>query len=149
MSEIKLRLQEDMKSAMRSGDKTRLNTVRLVLAALKQREIDDQIILDDAGVIPLLEKLRKQRQDSIQQFQTAGRPELVDKEAAEIVVIESYLPTQLSVEEITQHVQQTLTEINATSAADMGKVIAAIKPKLQGRADMSVVSRIVKEHLTA
>lgn len=147
MSAIKLRLQDDMKNAMRTQDKQRLGAIRLILAAIKQKEVDERIEIEDSHVLAILEKLRKQRQDSIQQFKAVGRTELVDQEAFEMGVIETYLPAQLSLEEVTQLVKSTITETGASGAADMGKVIAALKPKLQGRADMGQVSRLVKELL--
>lgn len=146
--ELKVRIQEDMKTAMRNQEKQRLGAIRLILAAIKQREIDERISLDEPQVLAILEKLRKQRQDSLNQYQAAGRQELADQEAFEIKLIEEYLPTQLTIDEIKQQVETALVEAEAKAASDMGKVIAALKPKLQGRADMATVSRLVKERLS-
>lgn len=147
--ELKTRIQEDMKTAMRNQEKQRLGAIRLILAAIKQREIDERISLDETQVLAVLEKLRKQRQDSLNQYQAAGRQELADQEAFEIQLIEEYLPTQLTLDEIEQHVDAAMAEVQAKAANDMGKVIAALKPKLQGRADMATVSRLVKERLSS
>ena len=145
--ELKTQIQEEMKTAMRNHDKQRLGAIRLIIAAIKQKEIDERIILDEPQVIAILEKLRKQRQESLTHYQSAGRQELAEQEIYEIKLIEEYLPAQLSAEEVQQLVNTTIFEVEAKTATDMGKVIAALKLKLQGRADMSVVSRLVKEAL--
>lgn len=148
-SAIKGKIQEDMKAAMRSQDKERLATIRLILAALKQREVDDRIELTDEHVIAILDKMVKQRRESITQFEAGGRPELAEKEAAEIKLIQAYLPAQLDDSEINQLIDAAIGEAGATSAKDMGKVMAVLKPKVQGRADVAAVSAKVKERLSA
>lgn len=145
---IKDKIQEDMKTAMRSQDKERLATIRLILAALKQREVDERIELTDEHILSILDKMIKQRRESIAQFEAGNRPELAEKEKAEIHVIQTYLPAQLSEAEITALIDASLQETGATSAKDMGKVMAILKPKLQGRADVGAVSNKVKERLS-
>lgn len=145
--ELKTRIQEEMKTAMRNHDKQRLGAIRLIIAAIKQKEIDERISLHELQVIAILEKLRKQRQESLTHYESAGRQELAEQEIYEIKLIEEYLPAQLSAEEVQKLVNTTIVEVEAKTATDMGKVIAALKLKLQGRADMSVVSRLVKEAL--
>lgn len=149
MATIKDKIQEDMKAAMRSQEKERLATIRLVLAALKQREVDERITLTDEHIISILDKMIKQRRQSIEEFQKGNRPDLVQKEQDEMAIIQAYLPSQLSPEEIKAIIKNAIQETGATSARDMGKVMASLKPKLQGRADMTVVSNLVKEHLSS
>ena len=144
---LKLRITEDMKTAMRAKDTVRLGTIRLLLAATKQKEIDERIELDDAAVSSIVEKLIKQRKDSISQFQAAGRDDLVAVEQAELVVLLAYLPEQLSAAEVEAAVVAAIAESGATSAKDMGKVMGLVKPKLAGRADMGQVSALIKARL--
>lgn len=145
---IKEKIQEDMKTAMRSHDKERLATIRLVLAAIKQREVDERIELSDEQVLATLNKMIKQRRESIAQFEAGNRADLAAKELAEINVIQVYLPEQMSPAEIEQAVVAALSESGATSAKDMGKVMGILKAKLQGKADMTLVSAKVKEKLS-
>ena len=145
---LKDRITEDMKDAMRAKDAPRLSTIRLLLAAIKQREVDERIVLDDAAVVGIVDKLIKQRKDSITQFAAGGRPDLVDKETAELKVLEVYLPQRLSADEIAAEVAAIVAELGAAGPADMGKVMAAVKPRLAGRADMGAVSAAVKQRLT-
>jgi len=144
---LKDQITEDMKTAMRAKDAPRLLTIRGLLAACKQREVDERIVLDDAAVIAIIDKLIKQRKDSISQFSSAGRTDLVDKETAELKVLEGYLPQRLSADEITVQVQAIVAELGATGPGDMGKVMAAVKAKLAGQADMGLVSAAVKQAL--
>ena len=149
---LKLRIIEDMKTAMRAKDTVRLGTIRLLLAATKQKEIDERIELDDAAlgnpiIGSIVEKLIKQRKDSISQFQAAGRDDLVVIEQAELVVLQDYLPEQLSAAEVEAAVVAAIAESGATSAKDMGKVMGLVKPKLAGRADMGQVSALIKARL--
>ncbi len=144
---LKERITDDMKSAMRAGEKERLATIRLALAAIKQREIDERITLDDGQVLGLLEKMIKQRKEAITQFQAGGRADLVAKERGEIAVLEHYLPVQMSDAEIDALIAQAIAASGASSVKDMGKVMAAIKAQAQGRADMSVVGARVRERL--
>jgi uncharacterized protein YqeY len=146
-SAIKGRIVEDMKTAMRSQEKDRLATIRLILAALKQREVDERIELTDEQIITSLNKMIKQRRDSITQFEAGNRADLAQKEAAEVLVIQQYLPAQLSETEIEQAVAAAIQESGAASAKDMGKVMGVLKAQLQGKADMTVVSTKVKEKL--
>ena len=146
---LKTRLMDDVKAAMKSGDKERLQTLRLITSAIKQVEIDtrsegERLELDDAQVLTVLEKMLKQRRDSIQQFEAAARQDLADKEKTEVVVIEAYMPTRLSESEVDDLVRAAIAESGATGAKDMGKVMAAMKAKAAGRADMTVVSARVK-----
>ena len=145
---LKQRVQEDMKSAMRSGDKERLGTVRLILAGIKQREVDERIQLDDAQVLAVLEKMVKQRRESIAQFEAGGRADLVAKETAELAVISAYLPSPLSETELDALIQAAIAESGAASIKDMGKVMGIIKSKAQGRADMAAVGARIKARLT-
>lgn len=147
-SVIKAQIHEDMKTAMRSHEKERLGTIRLIMAALKQREVDDRIELSDEQILAILNKMIKQRRDSITQFEAGNRPELAKKEADEILIIQQYLPAQLSETEVEQAVVAAIQESGAASAKDMGKVMGILKAKLQGKADMTVVSAKVKEKLT-
>jgi uncharacterized protein len=146
---LKERITEDMKSAMRAGEKERLGTIRLALAAIKQREVDERITLDDAQVLAVLEKMIKQRKEAITQFQAGGRADLVAKETAEVTVLEAYLPARLSDAELDGIIANAIASTGATSPKDMGKVIAAVKAQAQGRADMGAVSARVKEKLAA
>ena len=144
---LKQRLTDDMKAAMKSGDKERLGVIRLVNAAIKQREVDERIELDDAAVLAVLEKMVKQRKDSVSQYEGAGREDLAAVERAEIVVIEAYLPAKLGDEEIDALITAAIAETGASSPRDMGKVVAAVKDKAAGRADMGVVSGRIKARL--
>ncbi len=144
---LKERITEDMKAAMKAGDKERLGTIRLALAAIKQREVDERITLDDAQVLAVLDKMIKQRREAITQFQTGGRADLVAKETAEIGVLQAYLPAQMSEAQIDELIAQSIAATGATSLKDMGKVMALVKPKAQGRADLGVVSARVKQKL--
>ena len=144
---LKERIIEDMKAAMRAKDAARLLTIRGLLAAMKQREVDERIELDDAAVIAIVDKLVKQRKDSIQQFGAGGRQDLVDKESAELKVLEGYLPARLGADEIAAEVAAIVAETGAKGAADMGKVMAAAKARFAGRAEMSQVSAAVKSAL--
>ncbi|MBK8163637.1 MAG: GatB/YqeY domain-containing protein [Gammaproteobacteria bacterium] len=144
---IKRRLQEDMKTAMRARDSQRLGIIRLINAAIKQREVDERIALDDEQVIVVLSKMIKQRNDSIDQYGKAGRQDLVDKEAYEIKVIEEYLPPALSEEELTGLIDRAVAQTGAQSVKDMGKVMSVLKPLVQGRADMGVVGARIKARL--
>ena len=144
---LKDRVTEDMKSAMRAKDAPRLLTIRGLLAACKQREVDERIVLDDAAVIGLVDKLIKQRKDSIAAFSQAGRADLVDKEAAELAVLEAYLPPRLDAQAISIAVLNIVTELGASGPADMGRVMAAAKAQLAGSADMGLVSAAVKQAL--
>jgi uncharacterized protein YqeY len=145
---LKDRIQEDMKAAMRSGEKERLGTIRLILAGVKQREVDERITLDDTQVISVLEKMGKQRRESITQFQAGGRADLVEKENAELKIIGSYLPAQLSEAELDALVAEAIAQTGATTVKDMGKVMNIIKSKAQGRADMAAVGARIKARLS-
>lgn len=145
---LKERVQEDMKAAMRSGEKDRLGTVRLILAAIKQREVDERIVLDDAQVIAVLEKMGKQRRESITQFEAGGRSDLVAKENAELAIIRAYLPVQLSDAELDALINAAIAETGAATIKDMGKVMGLIKNKAQGRADMGAVGTRIKARLS-
>ena len=144
---LKDQITEDMKIAMRAKDAPRLLTIRGLLAACKQREVDERIVLDDAAVIAIVDKLVKQRKDSIAQFTAGNRPDLVDKEAAELQVLEGYLPQRLGADEIAAQVAVIVAELGATGPCDMGKVMGAVKAKLAGTADMGLVSAAVKKAL--
>ena len=146
---LKDRITDDMKAAMRAKDAPRLSTIRLLLAALKQREVDERIVLDDAAVVGIVDKLIKQRQDSIAQLAAPGRPALVDKESAELKVLEAYLPQRRSADEIAAEVAALVAELGADGPGDMGKVMGAAKARLAGRADMSAVSAAVKQRLSS
>ena len=145
--QLKDRITEDMKTAMRAKDSARLGTVRLLLAAIKQKEIDERVVLDDAALVAIIDKLIKQRKDSITAFTQAQRMDLADKEAAEVVVLEAYLPQRLSAQEITAEVRAIVSELGASTPADMGKVMGAAKLRLVGKADMGQVSAAVKAAL--
>ena len=144
---LKDRITDDMKGAMRAKDAPRLLAIRGLLAAVKQREVDERIVLDDAAVVAILDKLVKQRKDSIEQFTAGGRQDLVDKEKAELQVLESYLPARLGADAIAAEVAALVAETGASGAADMGKVMAAAKARFAGRADMGLVSAAVKAAL--
>ena len=144
---LKQQLTDDMKTAMKGGDKPRLGVIRLMLAAIKQREVDERIELDDAQVLAVLDKMVKQRRDSIQQYEDAGRDELAAAEAAEITVIQDFLPEELSDAEIGAIIDAAISDSGAESMRDMGKVMAIVKPKVQGRADVGKVSGLVKQKL--
>jgi uncharacterized protein YqeY len=144
---LKDRLTEDMKTAMRAADKERLGTVRLALAAIKQREVDERITLDDGQVLAVLAKMIKQRREAITQFQSGGRADLVSKETAEIAVLQQYLPAQMSESEIDALIREAIQATGAASIKDMGKVMAAVKPKAQGRTDMGALSARIKQKL--
>jgi len=146
---LKAQLQQDMKDSMRSADKRRLGAVRLVLAAVKQREVDERIELDDAGVTAVLDKMAKQRRESIEQYQRAGRDDLVEQEQFELEVLKSYLPEQLDDAAIEAMIEEVLQTTGASSVKDMGKVMGQIKPRLQGRADIGAVSARIKARLSA
>ena len=144
---LRERLNDDMKAAMKAREQAKLDALRLMLAAVKQREVDERITLDDAGVIAVVEKMIKQRKDSIAQFEKASRHDLADKEKFELSILEDYLPQQLSQAEIDAIVAEAVAATGAKSAADMGKVMGVVKPKLAGRADMAKVSATVKAKL--
>ena len=144
---LKAQITEDMKTAMRAKDTERLGTIRLLQAAMKQKEVDERVELDDTMVIAIVDKMIKQRKDSIAAFETANRQDLADKEKAEIAVIEGYLPQRMSAEEITAAVKAIVAEVGATGPGDMGKVMGAVKSKLAGKADMGLVSAAVKAAL--
>jgi len=146
---LKDRITDDMKAAMRAKEAERLSTIRMLLAAIKQREVDERIVLDDVAVVAIVDKLIKQRRDSIAAFQQAGRTDLVDKETAEVGVLEGYLPRRLNEQEIAQAVQSLVTELGATGPGDMGKVMAAAKARLAGQAEMGLVSAAVKRALSS
>ncbi len=144
---LKDRLTEDMKTAMRAADKERLGTVRLALAAIKQREVDERVSLDDAQILGVLEKMIKQRREAIVQFQSGGRADLVAKETAEIAVLQQYLPAQMEEAEIDALIAEAIQSTGAASIKDMGKVMAVVKPKAQGRTDMGALSARIKQKL--
>jgi len=145
---LKDRITEDMKAAMRSGARERLSTVRLILAAIKQREVDERITLDDAQVLSVLEKMVKQRRESIAQFETGGRADLVAKESAELAVLQGFMPAQLSAAEVDALVHEAIRSTGATSIKDMGKVMAAAKAQAAGRTDMGALSGRIKQLLS-
>ncbi|WP_233871545.1 GatB/YqeY domain-containing protein [Paraburkholderia adhaesiva] len=145
---LKDRINDDMKAAMRAREAERLATIRLLLAAIKQREVDDRVTLDDAGITAVIDKMIKQRKDSISQFEAAGRTDLVDKENAELKVLADYMPEQLSEAEIAAEVAAAVAQVGAAGPQDMGKVMGVLKPKLAGRADMTAVSGLVKAALS-
>lgn len=147
MSDLVATIKADMKTAMKAKDKERLATIRLIQSEFKRVEVDERIDIDDARALSILDKMLKQRRDSAKQYRDADRPELADKEEAEIVVIQSYLPQQLTSDEIASIIDEALAGIDATGMAAMGPLMAAIKPKLQGRADMGAVSQLVKAKL--
>ena len=146
-SGLKERITEDMKAAMRSGEKERLGVIRMITAAIKQREVDERITLDDVQVLNVLEKMIKQRKESLVQFQAGNRIDLADKESAEITLLQTYMPTQLSDPEIDALISDAITATGAASIKDMGKVMGVIKGKAQGRADMAAVGAKIKAKL--
>lgn len=145
---LKTQLTDDMKAAMKGGDKTRLGVIRLINAAIKQREVDERIELDDAQVITVLEKMVKQRRDSISQFDAAGRNDLSRAERDEMAVIEHYLPAKMGEAEVLDAIDAAMAETGATTPADIGKLMGVLKPRLAGRADMGDVSKLVKQRLS-
>jgi uncharacterized protein len=144
---LKERITEDMKSAMRAAQKERLGTVRMILAGIKQREVDERVTLDDSQVLAVIDKMVKQRKESIAQFETGGRADLVAKEQAEIALLQEYLPTQLTSAEIEALISAAIAKTGATTIKDMGKVMGALKCELAGRADMGAVSARIKQKL--
>ena len=148
MAALKDRITEEMKNAMRAGEKERLATIRLILSAIKQREVDERIQLDDSQVLAVIEKMVKQRKEAISQFEAGGRADLVAKEQAEITVLQTYLPAQMSEGEIDALIAEAVASTGAASIKDMGKVMAAVKAKAQGRADMGAVSARIKQKLS-
>jgi uncharacterized protein len=144
---LKERITDDMKAAMRAGEKERLGLIRMITAAIKQREVDERIVLDDTQVLIVLEKMIKQRKESLVQFQAGNRQDLVEKEAAEITLLQGYLPSQLSAAELDALIAEAVAATGATSIKDMGKVMAVIKGKAQGRADLGKVGAIIKAKL--
>ncbi len=144
---LKSKLLDDVKQAMRAGDKLRLGTLRMATAAIKQREVDERIELDDANVMAVIEKMIKQRRDAEQQYRAAERAELADQEAAEITILEDYLPAQLSEAEIAGEISTVLAELGVSGMQAMGQVMGQLKPRLQGRADMGKVSALVRQQL--
>ena len=144
---LKERITEDMKAAMRAKDSARLGAIRLLQAAIKQKEVDERVTLDDAAVAAIVDKLAKQRKDSIAAFTQAGRQDLADKETAELAVLQAYLPARLSAEEVAAAVKALVAEVGASGPADMGKVMGAPKARLAGKADMAAVSAAVKAAL--
>ncbi|USI98954.1 GatB/YqeY domain-containing protein [Xanthomonas prunicola] len=144
---LKQQLTDDMKAAMKSGDKHSLGVIRLINAAIKQKEVDERIEMDDTAVIAVLDKMVKQRKDSVTQFEAAAREDLAQIEREEIVVIERYLPAKMGEAEIVAAIQAAIAQTGASSPADIGKLMGALKPKLAGQADMGLVSTLVKQHL--
>ena len=148
MSELKKRITDDMKSAMKAKDKQALKAVRMILEAIKQKEIDERIELDDAQVMTVIQKMVKQRKDSISQFSDAGRTDLVEIEEAELEIINNYMPEQLSDEEVVSVVDKAINDSGANSMKDMGKLMGMLKAQLQGKTDMSLVSQLIKSRLS-
>lgn len=144
---LKQRITEDMKTAMKAGDKERLATIRLILAAIKQREVDERVEMDDTQVLAVLEKMVKQRRDSVSQYEAAAREDLAAVERAEIAIIDQYLPTKLDEAAIQAAIDAAVTETGASGPADMGKVMGVLKPRLAGQADMGLVSKLLKQRL--
>jgi uncharacterized protein YqeY len=144
---LKERITDDMKAAMRSGEKERLGAIRMITSAIKQREVDERITLDDAQVLSVIEKMIKQRKESLAQFQAGNRQDLADKESAEIALLQSYMPQQLGEDELNSMIGDAITATGAASIKDMGKVMAIIKGKAQGRADMAAVGAKIKAKL--
>lgn len=144
---MKQQLTDDMKAAMKAGEKDKLGVIRLINAAIKQKEVDERIELDDTAVIAVLDKMVKQRKDSVSQYEAANREDLAAIERAEIVVIEAYLPAKMGEAEIAAAIQAAIAETGATGPADMGKLMGALKPRLAGQADMGVVSKLVRQAL--
>lgn len=148
MADLKQRISDDVKAAMRNKERERLATLRLIQAAIKQKEVDERIELDDSQTLAVLDKMAKQHQDSITQYEKAGRKDLVEKEQAELAIVKEYLPEQLGEDEIMEHIREAIEEAGAETMKDMGKVMGILKPKLQGRADMGSVSGLVKKQLS-
>ncbi|HAP05820.1 MAG TPA: glutamyl-tRNA amidotransferase [Gammaproteobacteria bacterium] len=148
MSELKARVINDMKSAMKAKDKDALKAVRMILGAIKQKEVDDRIELDDTQVLAVIQKMVKQRKDSISQFKDAGRTDLVDIEEAELVIINNYMPAQLSEAEIATAVDKAIADTGASSMQDMGKLMGVLKGQLGGKADMGTVSALIRSKLS-
>ncbi|SFV76564.1 Transamidase GatB domain protein [hydrothermal vent metagenome] len=148
MSELKARIIEDMKAAMKAKDKGALKAVRMILGAVKQREVDERIELDDTQVLTVIQKMVKQRKDSISQFKDAGRDDLVDVEEAELVIINNYMPVQLSEAEVSAAVDKAIADSGASSMQDMGKLMGLLKPQLDGKADMGAVSALIRSKLS-
>ncbi|MEJ1297650.1 MAG: GatB/YqeY domain-containing protein [Candidatus Sedimenticola sp. (ex Thyasira tokunagai)] len=146
---LKATIQSDMKAAMKGGEKRRLGVIRLLMAAIKQREVDERIELDDQQILVVLDKMVKQRRDSISQFEQAGRDDLAEQEAYEIEVLKAYMPEALSEEDITSMISEVISSTGAESMRDMGKVMGQLKPKMQGRADMGAVSAQIKQQLSS
>jgi uncharacterized protein YqeY len=144
---LKERITDDMKAAMRAGEKERLGVIRMITSAIKQREVDERIVLDDAQVLAVLEKMIKQRKESLAQFQAGNRQDLVDKESAEITLLQTYMPSRLSDAELDALIAEAVAATGAASIKDMGKVMAVIKAKAQGRADMAAVGARIKAKL--
>jgi uncharacterized protein len=142
---LKTQLSDDMKTAMKAGEKPRLAVIRLALAAIKQREVDERIVLDDPQILAVLDKMIKQRRDSVQQYQAGNRQDLADQETFEINLLQTYLPQPLTNDEINALIAEAITTSGATSSRDMGKIMTLLKPQLQGRADMTAVSNLVKQ----
>jgi len=147
LASLKERITDDMKAAMRSGEKERLGVIRMITAGIKQREVDERITLDDAQVLSVLEKMIKQRKESVEQFKAGNRQDLADKEAAEITLLQGYMPSQLSAAELDALINDAVAATGAASIKDMGKVMAIIKTKAQGRADMGAVGAKIKAKL--
>lgn len=147
--ELKQKITEDMKAAMRSGDIKRRDTIRLLQAAIKQREVDERIVLDDAAIVAVIEKMLKQRKDSIAQYEAAQRIDLADKEKEEVLILTDYMPQALSDAEIAVLLNEAIAASNAQGMQDMGKVMSLLKPQLAGRADMGKVSSLIKEKLSS
>lgn len=148
MSDLKTQVINDMKSAMKAKDKASLKAVRMILGAIKQKEVDDRIELDDTQVLAVIQKMVKQRKDSISQFKDAGRTDLVEVEEAELVILNNYMPVQLSEAEISTAVDKAITDTGASSMQDMGKLMGALKSQLAGKADMGAVSGIIRSKLS-
>ncbi len=144
---LKQRLTDDMKAAMKAGEKERLGTIRLMNAAIKQKEVDERVEVDDSQVLAILEKMMKQRKDSVSQYEGAGREDLAAVERAEMAIIVQYLPAKLGEAEVLAVIDAVIAEIGAGGPADMGKVMGAVKPKLAGQADMGEVSKLIKQRL--
>ncbi|PJJ97054.1 glutamyl-tRNA amidotransferase [Lysobacteraceae bacterium NML03-0222] len=146
---MKTRLVDDMKAAMKSGDKARLAVIRLINAAIKQKEVDERVELDDAAVLAVLEKMVKQRRDSISQYEAASREDLAQVERDELAIIDAYLPEKLGEDAIKAAIEAAIAQTGAQSPADMGKLMGVLKPQLAGQADMGLVSKLIKARLTA
>jgi uncharacterized protein len=144
---LKQRLTDDMKAAMKAGEKERLGTIRLINAAIKQKEVDERVEMDDARVLAVLEKMVKQRKDSIEQYDKAGRDDLAAIERAEMAIIEQYLPAKMGESDILAAIDAAISETGASGAADMGKLMGVLKPRLAGQADMGLVSKLIKQRL--